>query len=584
MEKILPIIKFIFFNFDYFLIFGILVIWYITNSKPHLTLTKQIIKIGDSLYYSFLKLTAIKTIKLLILFFVLNFAIRILMAFFVSDIFLDKIAYHYLNLARSMYQGEGFTTYVVWNNFLQPPTVIGPDFFRLPLYPFLILLFYKLFGLSYFSAQLLNVIAGSLLPIVSYLFAYLLTKSKRIATLLLIFISFNGLIFKWVTISYPEIIYALAAILFLYFLYQTRDKINFSSVLVGIFWAAAYLLRAEGLYIFLPVIIFYYYNKQPKKQFISKMALTVFGFLIIASPYLARNYVLTKNPFYSEFDRITMVAYIGRDYLVESPTVEYKNIYDLALKNPFKTIKSIIVEHIGLGLILIPQFLITSYVITVLSLIGIFYVLKKDRQKYYFIFLSMITGFLLPVVGIGFEDRYLIFLIILFYFFAALAVFKLYDTKLKNNALGRSAVAIYLFIFIIFNGLVGIGKGTLPLIPHSFYQRFDSEKYFTDLKEFYHYVKNNTPKDEVVMASRRPYEIYYFTERPTVIFPFTDEKGVQQFMKKYQVKWVIWMGQPIIVGDKFLVFWPEGKTPKNITPVFKNAGGDLFKVEYYIDE
>jgi hypothetical protein len=131
--------------------------------------------------------------------------------------------------------------------------------------------------------------------------------------------------------------------------------------------------------------------------------------------------------------------------------------------------------------------------------------------------------------------------------------------------------------------MIGIVKGTLPYIPHSFYQRFNAKLYFSDLKEFYTYVKKNTSPQDVIMASRRPYEVYYFTERPTVIFPFTDSQGVQKFMKKYQVKWIIWMGQPIEVGNKFLIFWPKDQIPANIKPVFKNTSGSLYQVENYLE-
>lgn len=580
IEKIIPLAKYLLFNFDNYLIFAVALILVITKWKPNLFISKKIVVFGNYIYNRFIKLSEFNPLKLLLIFFVINFIIRLLVALPVPAIALDKIAPHYLDLARSMYRNEGFTIAVIWGNFLQDPKIIRPDFFRVPFYPLLISLSYKIFGVSFFSAKLINIIAGSLLPIITFFLAFSLTKSKKIATLLLIFISFNGLIISWVALTYPEIVYCCGGILMLYLLYQTKNKINFYSFLVGVVLAITYLTRTEGLLILLPVILFFYFYRQNKKQFFVKVSLTLLGFLIIALPYLARNYILTNNPFYSDFDKLLMTVYIGNDRLIESPTVEYKNIYDLAWHNPYQTAK-IATENIIIGVKSIPKLLIGSYLITILALIGIFYVWKKEKEKYYFIFLLILTGFFVPVLAAGFEGRYHVFLIPIFYLLAAIGILELYEVKLKNSPAIRSSLMIYLLLFIVLNFSVGFIKGGFALVPHNFYERFDEKNYFSELEKFYAYVKNNTPKDDAIMASRKPYEVNYFTDRPTVIFPYTDTAGVQKFMKKYQIKWAIWIGAPSKEDGKYYRFWLPEDIPDNLKPVFKNRAGDLFKVEYY---
>jgi len=581
LEQIIPIAKYTFFNFEYFLIVGLLLIWLLIKLKPNLYLSQKIINFGDIIYNGFIRLTQIKPIKLLLIFFIINLMIRFLMALPVPDISLDKLAPHYLNLAQSLYQGEGFTTHVIWNNFLQHPQIVRPDFFRLPLYPFLISLSYKIFGVSYFAAKLVNVVTASLLPIIAYLFAWVLTKSKRIATLTLIFICFNLLLISWTALAWPEFVYCLCAILALYFLFRTKNKVDLNPVLVGVFWALAYLSRAEILYVFLPVILFFYFYKQGKKQFVIKTLLTFFGFIIIALPYLARNYVITGNPIYSDFDRIMLVGYLHHGYLIESISSEYQNIFDLFFAQPWLVIKTNLMNLYAI-IISIPKALLSSYIIGLASLIGIITVWQKEKSKYYFLFLAIILNIVI-ISMIEFTDRYLIILIILLYLFASIGIFKLIDDGLGNKKSLKSLLSIYLLVFITFGTVVGIGQGTLPYIPHSFYERFDADKYFTELEEFYGYVKDNTAENDVVMASRRPYEVYYFTNRPTILFPFATTEEIQEFMKKYQVKWVIWMGTPKKVDGNYYRFWLPEEIPENIKPVFKNTGGDLFKVEYYID-
>jgi hypothetical protein len=279
---------------------------------------------------------------------------------------------------------------------------------------------------------------------------------------------------------------------------------------------------------------------------------------------------------HTDFDKIVLVAYLDNDRLVESLDAGYQNIYDYARQNPTLMVQKMITKTIQATLA-IPSLLIYSYAFTILILIGIIKTFK-NRDKYYYIYFALFLNILIPVLAIGFEDRYHIIALVLFYLFAAVGIIKIYE---KSHQALKSTLTIYLFIFIIFNALVGIGKGTLPFIPHSFYARFDADKYFTELKEFYDYVKNNTGENDVIMASRRPYEVNYFTGRPVVIFPYATTPQIQQFMTKYQVKWVIWMGTPSKEGDKYYRFWLPEEIPQNIKPVFKNTGGDLFLVESY---
>jgi len=540
-------------------------------------------KISDTLSGIFKKLTETKTAYLLIIFSLINFAVRFLIVMPVKPIALleNIIAPHYLNLADSMFSGEGFTTHVIWNLFLLPPKVVLPDFFRMPLYPFFIFLAYKIFGYSFFSAQIVNVMAAGILPLIAYFFSYVLTKSKKISVLLLLFISFNQLIFQWMVLTFPEIIYACFSILTLIFIYKTKGQTSFNSIFVGVFWALAYLSRAEALYIFFPVILFFYFFKENKKALLTKIILTAIGFLAIAAPYLSRNYVLTGRPFFSEFDKILMVSYIGHDRLIESPKTEYANIYDIWRQKPLLSL-TIAAKNIFSGIMAVPDKLLSSYPIFIFMLIGLYF--TKDRKKYLFIFFTVILTFIITVLSVYFEPRYLIFLIIIFYLFACIGIFHLYDNKFKNNPVAASVLTLYLALFIFLNGFIGVVKGTLPYIPHSFYKRFDANAYYYDLNDIYSYIKDNSKKNDAVMASRRPYGIYYFTKQPTIIFPYATEKEIQSLMKKYNVRWLLWQGQPEKVDDKFWKFFLPDEIPSNITPVLKNSAGDLFYVDYYTEQ
>ena len=79
MEKILPILKFLFFNFDYFLSAIIILLFIFIKDNAKFRLKDEIIKTGGFIGNLFNKLAAVKTEKLLISFFIINFLIRFLM-------------------------------------------------------------------------------------------------------------------------------------------------------------------------------------------------------------------------------------------------------------------------------------------------------------------------------------------------------------------------------------------------------------------------------------------------------------------------------------------------------------------------
>jgi len=587
MENILPLLKQLAFNFEYLLVIIILLLGIYVYKFKASVLSNFINLVGFFLKTNFEKLLTLKTWKILIIIFAINFVVRFFMAWPVAEISsFDKISPEYLNLARSLFNGQGLTTNVVWNNFLEPATIVRPDFFRFPLYPLLIAAFYKIFGMSFLAAKMVNVIFGALLPLATFWLAETITKSKKISLLSALVISCNQNFLVWGALTYPEIVYGCCGLLFINFLFKTDspDGINkikkkFMPFLVGIFWALSYLTRSEAFYIFLPVFIFYYFSGPHFKKFLIKTCITFIGFLIIAWPHLARNYILTGNPLYTDFPQVALVSYVEHDYLIESPRSEYRDIFQVLQEKPIFFVRRLS-NYILDGIINSPEMLMKSYLFFILALIGLFYYFKEQRKKFYSLALLFLFGFVIPGI-VSVTDRYYIILIALLFIMSVYGLKKIWNGLLYNKLKIKNLIIIYLTIYILASGALGAVNGSIALTPHNFYARFDEKQYFDNLKKVYDYLRDNAPPGEAVMVSRRPYEIYYFTNHPTVIFPFTDEKGIQEFMEKYQIKWIIWLGVPIVEGNKFLVFWPDGKHPTNISLIYKNSAAGLYHVDYY---
>ena len=175
-----------------------------------------------------------------------------------------------------------------------------PDepFFRAPLYPYLLSLFWKITNESFFGVRLIQSFLGSLIP----LFLFLI--GRKVVTQKIAFIA--GL----VAACYPTLIYfdtallitsliTLFSILLLYLLYRT-DQINLmSSVLIGLLLGIAGLARPNIL-LFGPFLFLWFWIVVKKRIGIKK---TLLNYLVVGAatvtiilPVTIRNYVVSGDP------------------------------------------------------------------------------------------------------------------------------------------------------------------------------------------------------------------------------------------------------------------------------------------------
>jgi hypothetical protein len=210
---------------------------------------------------------------------------------------IGRDSYHHLNIARSLFEGRGFITDVIWPLFWRAHTFPQPYFFRQPIYPYLLVLSFKLFGESLLAAQAINVIFEAAIASLVFLLAYELVKSFEAALL-------SSLIYL-VTL-YPlylspqlmtESVFTFFVIAFFYTL--LAGHIRYKTIILGIILGLSYLTREQGIVLIFCFFAYVAYSTSSLRSGFNKSVTVLIIAILVCSPWLYRTWSLTGNPIFS---------------------------------------------------------------------------------------------------------------------------------------------------------------------------------------------------------------------------------------------------------------------------------------------
>src|SRR3989338_3880496 len=173
---------------------------------------------------------------------------------------------------------------------------LGRDepFWSPPLYHVIVAAVYSIFNYASNSAdnfeiKFVSMIFGILTLIFSFLVIKKLTNPK-IACYSTIFLAFVPLFIDYSVLSYVESAMMFFVILSIYFLINGR--VALSGISVGL----SVLAKYNGIFI-VPLLLFILYKKYENKRILLKKSLILIGLLLlVASPWLIRNWILLGNP------------------------------------------------------------------------------------------------------------------------------------------------------------------------------------------------------------------------------------------------------------------------------------------------
>lgn len=373
---------------------------------------------------------------------------------------------------------------------------LGRDepFWSPPLYHIAIAAVYSIF--SIFWGNIANSAPKFIPPffgILSLAFSFLTIRkllNSRTAFYSILFMAFVPIFIDYSVLSYAESILVFFVVLSVYLL--INNKIALSGIAAGL----SILAKYNGVFI-LPILIYILYKRNDKKAFLKKSMVLASFCILIAMPWLIRNWILLGNPIWPFlnfiFSGIEAKSYSTLDF----SRIVHPNIISFTLLGffgvPDGNYAAFSFFDLPLIRILLPLWLVASIVFITPAFIGIFHSKKAPEAKIFILWLSSyFILFLLYVLNVGWSVSRM-----LLPAFPALAVFWAFGYKvLMQKAIFRKTAFLILVIAagLVFSEFI---KFILASNEWSFYNH-DFE-----------WVRQNTAKESVFIASGQciPYNI-----------------------------------------------------------------------------
>ncbi len=217
---------------------------------------------------------------------------------------MDPDAAHFLNIARCFASGQGFSNPAAWPAWIEPARLPMPETFKEPGFPWLIAQFAGPLGGWFRSGQALSLVAGVLLPLVTYALGRRRSLDRSTALLAALLVAASPLaIGQSVRVMVDSIFALIITSMFLVAAPAGSQDSGRSRLLAdlaaGALFGAAFLLRAQTLLLFLPLLALLLEGRRMRAA-IPRVGLALAVAVAVASPLWLRNLALFHTPLYSD--------------------------------------------------------------------------------------------------------------------------------------------------------------------------------------------------------------------------------------------------------------------------------------------
>lgn len=207
----------------------------------------------------------------------------------------------YAEMADSIIHGRGLQVDYVSFHFIKYPEIRRPEDHWPPLYSFLIVPFYLIFGKIAIAFKLPSIIISSIfLPIATYSLGRKLSSNKWIGLIAALTVMLYPRLFFWSLFCLSDVTYTFVFLLVILFAIKGHDGKRYF-YLMGVTIGIAYYAKGTALLLIPAVVLFYMVKTWSLKAlFYDRKFLISIGlaFLVIL-PFLVRNYIHYRDPMHS---------------------------------------------------------------------------------------------------------------------------------------------------------------------------------------------------------------------------------------------------------------------------------------------
>lgn len=205
--------------------------------------------------------------------------------------------YHeYCQIARNMYEGNGYSTSVlrpISYQFFQ--TLPQPEVTRMPGYPWVLSFFFTLLGVSDEAVIVCNSLFFALLLVMVFLVAYELSSSIITGIVAALMTASMESFLYFTLTAEPNIFYAALFMAFIYFYLKYPEQHIIQGVILGLL----YTVRANTLFVIMGFLAAELLNGNKWPERIRNAVVLGAGCVIGLMPYMIRNYMVIGKPLFS---------------------------------------------------------------------------------------------------------------------------------------------------------------------------------------------------------------------------------------------------------------------------------------------
>ena len=217
-----------------------------------------------------------------------------------------------LNLARSIERGEGYVTPEAWPAWLNPASLPTPETFKEPGYPYTIAAFKSFVGDSFRAGQIISLLAGILLPLLTYAVMRAMEIDRKTAMGAGVFAAASPLLIQQSVYLMSDSLFAAALMPAFWMALLTPGRGrnvrgHLTAFLSGTVLGLAFLVRAQAIFA-LPSIVWALIARRQRREAITGVALAALAAVLVCSPYLIRNLRSFGTPFHSDVSAVVLYA------------------------------------------------------------------------------------------------------------------------------------------------------------------------------------------------------------------------------------------------------------------------------------
>jgi 4-amino-4-deoxy-L-arabinose transferase-like glycosyltransferase len=435
-----------------------------------------------------------------------------------------------------------------------------------PGYPVCIGILNLIFNDLFFSAKLVSFIASCITIVLSYFIGKELYGKEAGLFAALVYALYPVILIISID-AYSDILFFFFLLLFIYIFIISLRKDNFySSGLLGISMAAAFLTRPEGLFLFfLPVLrLFGIFNRKVQfdKQYLLKLALVLAIFITIISPYMIfiKNYTgkfsisgkanvsmilgeLSGEKEYHEivsapdnlYDRAAFTLNEDKTQLIGWNREVNMSMKEYILKDPIALLrryqKNVMHQISTLIKLLIPIILPLFYSFFNRDLL-------KNRTRLIFIVYPCLFFLMYPLFIIIEKQTLLIVLFLIFFssrgfenapsVISEIAAYYSIEGKMGLSLIRKTIKPVIIIILV------------LSSISYIKYSRFDKGPRFIEHKRAGLYLKEKIKSgyEEINIMATKPF-VNYYSDAKFTMMPYADVPDVISFAKLNKVDYIV---------------------------------------------